>query len=91
MGTVIKRDGKTQAFSAAKVRRSVQRAARDVKLSAEKTRELIRDVADSVVNKYKNRRVKSTELRRVLLRRIDRRVKSVASAWRRFDRSRRKR
>ena len=91
MGKVIKRNGKTQAFSAAKVRMSVQRAARDVKLSTDKTRELIRDVADSVVDKYKNRRVKSTELRRVLLRRIGRRAKSVASAWRRFDRSRRKR
>jgi len=91
MGRVIKRSGRRQAFSAAKVRRSVQQAARDAKVSTAKTRELLRDVADSAVNFYKRKRVvKATELRRSILRRLDRRARAVSSAWRRYDRRRRR-
>ena len=90
MSTVIKRGGKTQVFSAAKIRRAIQRAAREAKISASATRELIRDVGDAVVKEYRNRRVRSTELRRSILKRLDRRTKSVASAWRRFDRKRKR-
>lgn len=90
MGTVIKRDGRRQELSSSKIRRSVQRAAMDAKMSASKIRELVNDVADSVIKQYKEKRVKSTELRRSILGRLDRRAKTVSSAWRRFDRKRRK-
>ena len=90
MGVVIKRDGKRQAFSVAKVRRSLQMAAREAGVSASKVRELTRDVADAVIKDYRSKRVKATYLRRVILRRIDRRAKSVSAAWRRFDRKRKR-
>ena len=92
MGAVIKRSGRRQAFSAAKVRRSVQRAAREARISTARTRELMRDVSDAVVKRYKGRKtVKTTDLRRAILGRLDRRVKYVSAVWRRYDRKRRRR
>ena len=92
MGTVIKRSGRRQAFSATKIRRSVQRAAREARISTARTRELMRDVSDVVVKRYKGRKtVKTTDLRRAILGRLDRRVKYVSAVWRRYDRKRRRR
>ena len=87
MGTVIKRSGRRQAFSAAKVRSSVEKAAKDGKVSTAKRRELQKEVADSVIALYKRKRtVRVTDLRKSLLRRLDRRAKAVSAAWRRYDR-----
>jgi len=92
MGQVIKRSKKKQTFSAAKVRRSVQRAAREARISTARAGELTRDVADAVVKRFRGRRaVKTTELRRALLRRLDIRARTVSVAWRRYDRKRRRR
>ena len=89
MGKVIKRGGRKQAFSSAKIKRSVYKAARETKLSASKIKELVKDVAEPVIKLYKNKRtVKSVVLRRSILKRLDRRAKSVSAAWRRFDRKR---
>ena len=90
MGIVIKRDGKKQKFNAGKIERGIQKAAHDAGVSASRAKELIHDVADSVVNKYKDKKTKASYLRRIILRRLDRKSRSVSSAWRRFDKKRRR-
>ena len=90
MGIVIKRDGKKQKFSAGKIRRSIQKAAHEAGVSASRAKELIHDVADAVIKEYQNKKTKAAYLRRIILRRLDRKSRSVSSAWRRFDKKRRR-
>ena len=87
MGTVIKRDGKRQAFSPAKVRKSIESAGKDANLSKSKIQELVKEVANSVIALYSKKRVKAVQLRKSILRRLNRRAKSVSAAWRRFERN----
>lgn len=84
MGQVIKRSGKRQIFSAAKIRRSIQKTARKAKLSPVKTKQLVKEVGDTVIKAYKGKRlVKSTVLRRSILGRLKRKSRAAASVWRR--------
>ena len=85
MGVVIKRDGKKQAFTAAKIKKAVEKAARDAGISSLKIKELVKDVAEPVIKLYKNKSVKSTILRKSILRRLERRAKAAVSAWRRYE------
>lgn len=89
MGQVIKRSGKKQAFSSAKIRRAIDRAAREAGLSGGKRHELAQ-VAKHIIEKYMKRKlIKATEIRKSILRILDRRARGAAQAWRRFDRKRR--
>ena len=92
MGQVIKRGGKKkQVFNAAKIRYSIQKASRDARISPAKTKELVKEIGDAVIKQYKGKRVvKSIVLRRSILGRLGRRVKSVASAWRKYEKRRKK-
>ena len=85
MGSVIKRGGKRQAFSGSKIKRAVEKAARDAGISSLKIKELVKDVAEPVIKLYKNKSVKSTILRKSILRRLERRAKAAVSAWRRYE------
>jgi len=83
MGQVIKRSGKRQAFSAAKIRKSISGAAKRAGFSPTKTRELVKDVGESVIKLYKGKRlVRTSAIRKSILGRVDKRVKSVGRAWR---------
>lgn len=87
MGKVLKKDGKKQPFVAAKIKRSVEKAAKEAKLSSAKVKKLVKEVAEPVIALYKKKRlVKAVDLRRSLLGRLDRNFKKVANAWRRYDR-----
>ena len=91
MGQVIKRGGKKQAFSPKKIRDSVIGAAKEARLSPTKIKMLVDEVAGGVTDYYKNKRsVRSVVLRRSVLGRLDRRVKSAANAWRRFEKREKK-
>lgn len=89
MDVVIKRDGKKERFNASKIRRGIQKATREAKMSVSSAKGLISDVAESVISRYKNKKVRTTEIRRTILGKLDRKAKSVSAAWRRFDRRRR--
>ncbi len=85
---VIKKDGKRQAFSVAKLRRSIERAAKDAKLKGSKA--LVKEVVDPLVKALKRKKtVRASALRKAVLGRIERRAKAVATAWKRFDRKKR--
>ncbi len=90
MGIVIKRNGTSQTFNPSKIRASIQKSSKDAGISASRTKEILDDVAKPVIDKYKDKKVKALYLRRIILRRLDRKSKSVASSWRRYDKKRRR-
>jgi len=92
MGKVIKRGNKKQTFSPTKIRNSIQAAAKEAKLHYTKAKALTKEIGEPVITLYKNKRlIKTTDLRRSILRRLDRRAKKVSSAWKRYDKKRKKR
>lgn len=83
---VLKRSGKKQLFSITKLERSIANAAKDAKISADKKAKLVKEIVGSVVTGLKGKRVvKAVELRARVLRRLDRRARAVAGAWRKYD------
>lgn len=86
---VIKRNRRRQRFSKTKLEKSIIKASRGAKIASSKARELARDISESVRNSLRGKRsVRTTDLRRLILRRLDTRARSVASSWRRYDRRR---
>lgn len=85
MGFVIKRNGKRQKFSPGKIKHAIEKSAKEAGLSSARRKELLKEVAEPIIKLYKNKRVKSTILRKSILRRLERRSKSVVSAWRRHE------
>jgi len=86
MTQVIKKSGRRQAFSPAKIKHSIKKAAEEARISSAKTRELVKDVGESVIDLYKRKKlVKTIDLRKSILGRLNRKAKSVASAWRRYE------
>lgn len=84
---VVKKNGEKQVFVAAKVRRSVEKAAKEAKYSLSARKELVKEVAEPVIKLYKKKKVvKAADLRKAILGRLDRKAKRVSVAWRRYDR-----
>lgn len=90
MTTVIKKGGeRRQAFSPAKIKNAINAAAKEAGLSSAKREELIKEVANPAIEFFKKKRlVKTTEIRRSILRRLEIRSKATASAWKRFKKKR---
>ena len=87
---VIKRDGKRQKFSPAKIKRSIEKTAKDAGVSAAKRKELLKEVALPIIKLYKHKRVKSVDLRKVILRRLSTRSKSTVAEWKRYEKKKRR-
>ncbi len=91
MTAVIKRGGRKQAFVATKIRSSVRKAAKEARLSPKKVEALVKEVAEPTISFFKKKRnVKSTDIRRSVLRRLTRRSRAVSAAWRRNEKKKRK-
>ncbi len=90
MVKVIKRSGKREDFRPGKIKKSVEKAAKEAGMAPKNIRILISDVVDPLVDVVKKKRaVKAVDIRKSVLRRLDRRAKSVSGAWRRYDRKHR--
>ena len=90
MVKVIKRSGKKEAFRPGKIKKSVEKAAKEAGMAPKNIRILISDVVDPLIDVVKKKRVvKAVDIRKSVLRRLDRRAKSVSGAWRRYDRKHR--
>lgn len=86
---IKKRSGKKQAFRKAKVVKAIEKSAKDARLSQKAMEELIEHVAHPVAEWVKTKKeVHATNLRRSILGRLGRRKKSVAKAWKAYDKSR---
>lgn len=92
MVNVIKRDGRKQAFSPTKIRRSVESAAKDAKIPAARRRALVKEVADGyIATARKSRRMlRTSAIRRNLLTRLGRRSMASVRRWQAFDNKRRR-
>ena len=91
MVKVLKKRKKKQTFSPAKLKRSIEKAAREAKSSQAKIKKLIEEVANPVIALTKKKRViKTTDIRRLLLGRLERRARSVSNAWRKYEKKKRK-
>jgi len=92
MKHVIKRNKKKQTYTIKKLERAVEKAAKDAKISLKGRKKLIHEVAHTLHYKLKGRTsIKTTDLRRLILRRLDRRSKKTARAWRRHDNRKKRR
>ena len=81
---VIKRGGRRQRFSAAKLRHSIERAAREGKVRAAQRVVIAREISTGILGTLRARRsVRSSELRRMVLGRLGRRSRASVAAWRR--------
>lgn len=90
MAKVIKRDKRKQQFSRTKLEKSIEKAAKEAKISAARIKTIVKEISEGVyAHVRKKKLVKSTDLRRYVLGRLERRSKAATAAWRRFDRKRR--
>ena len=89
MAEVIKRDSSRQAFSAQKVRDSVEAAAKEARLTEERTRQVVEDAAKAPLGLAGGvKPVETIMIRDMILTRLDVIEPSVSEAWRSFDRKR---
>ena len=86
MAEVIKRDKKKEPFDESKIRRSIENAARDAKLSDERTKELVDQVLEIFVKKSeKEAEIETNTIREAILKQLDTLEPAVSEAWRKFD------
>ena len=86
---IIKRNGKKQKFSKPKLVKGLMKCCKGAKMSSVRCKKLAEGVSSSVVEGLKGKRsIKAIDLRRRVLRRLDRSAKKVARAWRSFDKKR---
>jgi transcriptional regulator NrdR family protein len=86
MAEVIKRDSSRQAFSAQKVKDSIQAAAKEARLTEQRIRQVVEDASKAPLGLANG--VKSVEtrmIRGIILTRLDVIEPSVTEAWRSFD------
>ncbi len=88
MTTVIKRGGqRRQAFSPSKIKNAIKGAAKEAGFSPAKIEETVKEVGNAVIGIFgKKKLVKTVDIRRSILGRLERRSKAMASAWKRFER-----
>lgn len=86
MTVVVKKGGRgRQAFSPTKIRNSIRMAAKRARFSPEKIRKLVKDVGEPVIDSYKKKKlVKTSDIGKSILIRLNRNAKSVASAWKKY-------
>lgn len=91
MTHVIKRGGRRQIFSPAKIKSAIKGALKEAGLPKTKVEENVKKVGNAVIDFFKKKRVaKTTDIRRSILGRLGRISKASASAWRRHEKKKRK-
>lgn len=87
MTNVIKRGGqKKEAFSPSKIKSAIKGAAKEAGFSPTKVEGIVKEVGNEVIGFFgKKRIVKAVDIRKSILGRLERRSKSAASAWKKFE------
>tara|TARA_Y100000310_G_scaffold13087_1_gene13411 strand:+ start:1329 stop:1601 length:273 start_codon:yes stop_codon:yes gene_type:complete len=89
MVDILKRSGRKQNFSLAKLQKAIDRAAKDAKMPVAKRKELCKEIAEGIKGSLRRKRsISAVDLRRRVLGRLDRRSIATSKAWRKFDRRR---
>lgn len=88
---VIKSDGSKIPFDSKKIARGITRSAQDAKLTPDKINVLVNYISDVVMNFVESKdKVKSSEIRDLILAELDKLEPSVSAEWRKFDKNRKK-
>lgn len=83
---VIKRDGTKEFFSSGKIQNSIEMAAKDINLPAERLTEIVKQVSDAVLKFAADKEeITSIELKAEILSELDRVEPMVSAAWRKYD------
>ncbi|PIY96258.1 hypothetical protein COY65_01065, partial [Candidatus Jorgensenbacteria bacterium CG_4_10_14_0_8_um_filter_39_13] len=83
---VIKRDGTKESFSSEKIQNSIEIAAKDINLPAERLTEIVKQVSDAVSKFAADKEeIASTEIKTEILRELDQIEPMVSAAWRKYD------
>jgi transcriptional regulator NrdR family protein len=90
---VIKRGGKKEPFKASKITSAVRDACKDAKVPAKRTKAVVNKVSRPVLKFAAARklRVRTSDLRKVALKHLDKVEPKAAKAWRKHDTARRAR
>ena len=91
MVLVIKKSGRKQSFSAAKLKKSVMMAAKEAGLSKTMKKRLVTKVVNPVIRAAaKKKTIKSSALRKSILSKLNRYSKAVLKSWKTYERKRRR-
>jgi transcriptional regulator NrdR family protein len=86
MTDVVKRDGTRQPFSEAKVRMSIEAAAKEARVPDQRRRRVVDDSTRELLASAKGQKlIESRIIREKILGELDSREPSVSAAWRAFD------
>jgi transcriptional regulator NrdR family protein len=87
MTQVLKRGCKRrEAFNSSKIRNAIKKSAKEAGFSASKVEETVKEVGNGVIDFFgKKKIVKSVDIRKSILRRLERRAKIVAKKWKSFE------
>jgi transcriptional regulator NrdR family protein len=87
MTIVVKRDGKKERFEASKIRRSIEAAATEAKLSDMKVKKLAENASRNLIDyAKKEKEIRSDTIRENILNKLDTTAPEVSRAWRDYDR-----
>jgi len=82
---VIKRNGSTQPFDAAKVRRSIELAVQDAALSSDRTDEVVNQILPVALAAANSKEeITTSELRDIILDELKKAEPAAAEAWRKY-------
>ncbi len=80
---VIKRDGRKEVFSAAKIIKSIEKAAKDAKIDALK---LVKEIAEPAIEYFKKKKiVKTADIRKLILEKFKKTSKDLVRAWEMYE------
>jgi len=86
MTEVIKKDGRREPFDVAKLRRSIETAAREAGIPEERAREVVDRVASIAIEMAeKETEIESGAIRERVLSELDSIEPAVSQAWRNYD------
>jgi transcriptional regulator NrdR family protein len=87
---VIKNDGTRQPFSERKLRVSIEKAAKEAKVSEARIKQVVSDAASKPLDWSKGRTaIETRAIRETILDRLDAIEPKVSEAWRGFDKTKR--
>ena len=91
MVIVLKRSGKKQAFSRAKLESGIRKALKEGRVTGKKASDITKEIADGVTKSIRRKRlVKAVKIREMTLGRLERRSKAAATAWKRYDKKKKR-
>lgn len=85
---VIKKSGEKEVFDEQKIKRGIMAAAKEAGLMEERIREVVNEVYEKLMMDIKDKEEVATQMiREKVLDALDKTEKSVADAWRKYEKS----